>query len=476
MAKYIYPILILFVFIATGFFPNKLITITIKTDNGYLVDTIATELTVPWEIVFLPDKTMLFTERNGKVRIFRHNQLSPGPALVLNDIDATKKMGLLGMCIHPQFSKNRYVYLSYNYRKEAATLLKIVRYQFLDDTLVRPVIILENINASSNHTGCRLKFGNDRRLYITTGDADKPILAQDLKSLNGKILRVADDGSIPSDNPFYDNDTARKEIWTYGHRNTQGIDFEPGTSQLFNSEHGPTGGDEINVIVRGQNYGWPFIHHRDKRHGMTSPLLEFTPSIGPSAMVFYGANAFPSLKGKLLLACLRAEKIMQIKKVGKNMIFEDNVIQNAYGRIRALVVGPDGYIYFSTSQNDPPEGEPTAGYDMILRLKPSSIKNTANVDNPIGKEVKTKVVAVKKKTPDTYKQLCASCHGNNLEGTNRGESLIDNKWHYGSKRSQIFKNISEGIIGKGMPAWQGALNKKEIESLTNFIIARAKKK
>lgn len=158
------------------------------------------------------------------------------------------------------------------------------------------------------------------------------------------------------------------------------------------------------------------------------------------------------------------------------MIFGDNVIQNAYGRIRALVVGPDGYIYFSTSQNDPPEGKPTAGYDMILRLKPSSIKNTAIVDNPIRKEVKTKVAAVKKKTPDTYKQLCASCHGNNLEGTNRGESLIDNKWHYGSKRSQIFKNISEGIIGKGMPAWQGALNKKEIERLTNFIIAGANKK
>ncbi len=476
MSKFFYPFIILLVFIATSALIDKQVSVPGETNKGFLVDTLATDLMVPWEIIFLPDKTMLFTERNGKVRIFRHNQLLPRPALILKDIDTTKKMGLLGMCIHPRFSKNKYVYLSYNYRKEDATLLKIVRFQFLNDTLVHPVIILENINASSNHTGCRLKFGPDKRLYITTGDADRPILAQDLKSLNGKILRVADDGSIPSDNPFFNNDTARKEIWTYGHRNTQGIDFEPSTGKLFNSEHGPTGGDEINLIVRGHNYGWPFIHHKEKRDGMISPLLEFTPSIGPSAMVFYKANAFPSLKGKILLACLRAEKIMQIKIVGENMTLEDNMIQNVYGRIRAVAVGPDGNIYFSTSHNDPPEGRPIAGYDMILRLKPSSNKYTASIETATQKKVKTKIVAVKKTTPQTYRLLCASCHGNNLEGTIRGESLIDNKWHYGSKRSQIFKNINEGIIDKGMPAWQGALTKKEIESLTDFIIGRAKKK
>ncbi len=240
--------------------------------GGFVIDTLATRLIVPWSIVFLPDKTMLFSERNGTIRLFRNNDLLTKPVLTVKEIDTTKKMGLLGMCIHHEFINNQYIYISYNYTKDNKALLRVVRYQFKNDTLLNPAIIIENINASSNHTGCRLKFGPDRKLYITTGDADRPILAQDLKSLNGKILRVNEDGSIPADNPFVKNDTARKEIWTYGHRNTQGIDFQPGTGYLFNSEHGPTGGDEINIINKGFNYGWPLIHHRDVREGMVTPL------------------------------------------------------------------------------------------------------------------------------------------------------------------------------------------------------------
>lgn len=442
--------------------------------NGFVVDTLATGLIVPWEIVFLPDRTLLFTERSGKVGLYRNNRLAAKPALMVADIDARGKMGLLGMCLHPQFPKNRFLYLSYNYQQNNESLLKVVRYRFASDTLVEPLVLLDNIRASRNHTGCRLAFGPDGYLYVTTGDADRPILAQDLKSLNGKILRVKDDGTVPADNPFVGNDTARKEIWTYGHRNPQGIDFAPGTGQLFSSEHGPTGGDEINRIVKGRNYGWPLVHHREEREGMASPLLEYTPSIGPSAIVFYTGTAFPGLRDKLLVACLRGEKILQFRLTGDNLVAEEDLLPQQYGRIRAITVGPDGYLYLSTSQNDPPEGKPGPVSDLLLRLRPSSAGVTAR--KPVVKKTEKRTTLIARKTPATlYQQLCASCHGAQREGTPRGQSLRDNRWTYGSKRSQVMQSISSGIPDKGMPAWQGALSQKDMESLTDFLLARAAK-
>lgn len=475
-----YGIALIAVICFAGIFWENKISVQKRSAEIYTVDTLATGLIVPWEIVFLPGKTMIFTERSGKIRIFRNEQLVAKPALIVNDIETTKKMGLLGMCIHPQFSKNKYIYLSYNYRKENNALLKIVRYQFLNDTLINPTVLLDNINASPNHTGCRLRFGPDEKLYITTGDADRPILAQNLKSLNGKILRVNEDGTIPSDNPFVNNDTARKEIWTYGHRNTQGIAFDPVTGQLYNSEHGPTGGDEINVIVKGNNYGWPIIHHQDSKEGMRSPLLEYTPSIGPSQITFYNADAFPSLKKKLLVACLRGEKIMQVGLAKNKIIADGNLLEKGYGRIRALTVGPDGYIYFSTSQNDPPEGSPGPGYDMVLRLRPATApppaKNSYERKTELQKQTVKKSISKQNPTLTTYIQLCASCHGADLKGTERAKSMMDDKWEYGSKRKDLIKNIAEGIIEKGMPAWEGTLTKKEIENQADFILLRTNKK
>ena len=196
--------------IGAGFISNKNDVRKTAGAENFIIDTLATGLTVPWEITFLPDKTMIFTERNGKVRLYKNGQLQPKPVLVLTDIDTTKKMGLLGVCVHPGFNQNRYLYIAHNYTKNNQALLKIVRYRLVNDSLINAVIIIDDINANQNHTGCRLKFGPDNKLYITTGDADRPVLAQDLKSLNGKILRVTDDGSVPADNPFINNDTSMK--------------------------------------------------------------------------------------------------------------------------------------------------------------------------------------------------------------------------------------------------------------------------
>ncbi len=445
-----------------------------QSAEGFIIDTLAQGLTVPWSMVFIDKETLLFSERNGKMRLLRKDQLLPGPALTLTDIDTAKKMGLLGICLHPDFARNKYVYISYNYKRENGSFLRIVRYTFDNDKLSNPFLLIGNISASPNHTGCRLKFGPDSKLYITTGDADRPMLAQDLKSLNGKILRVNDDGSIPADNPFVKIDTARKEIWTYGHRNTQGIDFQTGTGNLYNSEHGPTGGDEVNFIEKGLNYGWPVIHHRETKKNMVSPLAEFTPSIGPSEILFYNGDGFPKLKGSLLMATLRGESIVAMQIANQKIIASEKLIDHQYGRIRALTVGPEGNIYFSTSQNDPPEGKPMEGYDMILRIRPANSgtgmqSNATNIPGNLSNS------SVRKSTKELYYELCAGCHGGNLEGSERAKSMVDGQWEYGGGKEDIMKSIRDGIIQKGMPAWEGALTSKEIKSLTGYIIKVNKK-
>ncbi len=438
-------------------------------EKEYIVDTLATGLIVPWAFSFPDSNTIMFTERSGKVRLMRNGQLIEKPLLQLAEINTTKKMGMLGLCLHPDFSNNSYVYVAYNYTGDKTTYLRVVRYRFNIDTLLNPLIIVDSIYANQNHTGCRLKFGPDKKLYITTGDADRPALAQDLKFLNGKILRVNDDGSIPPDNPFIRNDTARKEIWTYGHRNTQGIDFQQGTNEMYNSEHGPTGGDEINLIEKGKNYGWPVIHHDETRAGMVTPLFQYTPSIGPSEIVFYNANTFPQWQGKLLLASLRGEAITLIELTDKKIVSQQYIVHHEYGRIRALAVGPDGYLYFSTSQNDPPEGTPKPGYDMILRLRPSGIVTHSTKSSDINK-VNIYTSSSKRTTRQTYYELCASCHGSKMQGTEKAKSMLDTVWQFGGTKLGIMKSIRDGIVDKGMPAWQGAITEKQIASLADYIL------
>lgn len=441
---------------------------------AFTIDTIATNLVVPWEIVFLPDKTMMFTERDGNVRLYRNKQLLPKPALSVNALQ-NKKTGLLGLCLHPDFANNHKLYLAYNYDAGGKVMLKVFQYQFENDTLINPSLIIDSVPGNQNHTGCRLKFGPDKKLYISTGDADEPMKAQDLKMYNGKILRVNDDGSIPSDNPFYNNDTARKSIWSYGHRNCQGLAFQPLTNTLFNSEHGPTGGDEVNIIKAGNDYGWPLIHHADTMEGMITPLLQYTPSIGPSEAIFYTGNAFPQLKNHLLVACLRGEGITNIQLNGDKVVSQDMLPVKGYGRIRALAVGPDGYLYFSTSQKDPPEGTPKALDDMILRIRPAASNKAV-----LGKKIldnQTKANSAQINSADVlYAQLCASCHGNKLEGGKLpNTNLIDNKWLHGSTKEAIAKNIKEGIVSKGMPAWNGAIKDEQIAMLADYILAKTKK-
>ncbi len=449
----------------------------------FVTDTLAKNLTVPWDIVFLPSGDMLFTERAGRLRIYRNNKLDETPLITLDDVEINGKMGLLGMCLHPDFKINHQLYLAYNYKSENQTFVRIVRYTYENNKVFNRKLILENIPGVFNHTGTRLAFGPDKKLYITTGDADIPRLAQDLKVYNGKILRLNDNGTIPADNPFIKNDTAKHEIWSYGHRNPQGIAFEPASGKLYSSEHGPTHGDEINIIQKGKNYGWPVVHHRETDKNMVGPVMEFTPSIGPSQTIFYSGKAFPEMKGNLLVATMRGESILNINIKEQKITGYEYLLKNKYGRIRALTEGPDGYIYFSTSQVDPPESRLKSGdadFDMILCIRPAKPgdKNTEilSVLTPKKEAIFTQAPVMitsnanLNRSAVLYKQLCASCHGNDLEGKNNIPSLKDNKWINGGSKTELIKSLNDGIINKGMPAWKGVLKPQEIDKMADYIL------
>ena len=341
----------------------------------FRVDTVISGLEVPWSIVFAPDGRMFFTERPGRVRVFENGKLIAQPIATIEDVRSASESGLMGLVLHPQFSTNHLLYLSYAYAGGDGQLVRVVRYRETGDALTERKVIIEGIPGAPNHAGCRLRFGPDAKLYITTGDATDRELAQKMDSLAGKILRLNDDGGVPQDNPFVSQQGARPEIWTFGHRNPQGIDFQPGTNLMFETEHGPSGfdgpggGDEVNIVERGKNYGWPLIHHTQTREGLESPLLEYTPACAPASGTFYRGSLFQQFRGNFFFGCLRGERIIRVVLDGRKVVSQEDLLKGKYGRIREVTEGPDGAIYFSTSNRDG-RGSAAKDDDRILKLVP----------------------------------------------------------------------------------------------------------
>jgi len=347
------------------------------TASTFKVETVIPNLEVVWSIVWTPDGRMLFTERPGRVRVYENGKLRAEPLFVVPDVEPRGESGLMSLALHPQFASNHLLYLSYAYNANGQQV-RVVRFRETPGGLVDRKVIIESIPAAQFHAGCRLRFGPDGKLYITTGDATDRQLAQQLNSLAGKTLRLNDDGTVPSDNPFVGQPNARPEIWTYGNRNGQGIDFQPGTNLLWETEHGPSGfdgpggGDEVNILERGKNYGWPVIHHRATKAGMESPILEYTPACAPGSGMFYRGSMFPQFKGNYFFGCLRGERLIRVATNGRQVVSQENLLEGKYGRIRDVAEGPDGFIYFSTSNRDG-RGSPATDDDRILRLVPASI-------------------------------------------------------------------------------------------------------
>jgi len=344
-----------------------------QTNSSFKVEKVVGGLQIPWSIVWAPDGRMIFTERVGRVRVFENGGLKPQPLFVVPDVEPTGESGLMSVVLHPQFATNHLLYLSYAYGG-ASIRVRVVRYREAPEGFVDRKVILDDIPAAQFHAGCRLRFGPDGKLYITTGDATQRELAQRLDSLAGKTLRLNDDGSVPNDNPFIGQANARPEIWSYGHRNSQGMDWQPGSNLMFQTEHGPSGfdgpggGDEVNIVERGKNYGWPLIHHKETRAGLESPLLEYTPACAPASGMFYRGSAFPQFKGNFFFGCLRGERLIRVTLDGRRVLSQEDLIRK-YGRIRDVAEGPDGFLYFSTSNRDG-RGTPTNDDDRILRLVP----------------------------------------------------------------------------------------------------------
>ncbi|HMH44553.1 MAG TPA: PQQ-dependent sugar dehydrogenase [Pyrinomonadaceae bacterium] len=345
-----------------------------SSQSSFKVETVIPNLEIVWSIVWTPDGRMFFTERPGRVRVFENGKLQPQPLFVVPDVEPRGESGLMGLSLHPQFGANHLLYLAYAYNSNGQQV-RVVRYRETPAGFVDRKVIIESIPAAQFHAGCRLRFGPDGKLYITTGDATDRQIAQQLNSLGGKTLRLNDDGSVPTDNPFVGRPDARPEIWTYGNRNAEGIDFQPGTNLLWETEHGPSGfdgpggGDEVNILERGKNYGWPVIHHRATHEGMESPILEYTPACAPASGMFYRGSQFPQFKGNFFFGCLRGERIIRVIANGRQVVSQENLLEGKYGRIRDVAEGPDGYIYFSTSNRDG-RGSPASDDDRILRLVP----------------------------------------------------------------------------------------------------------
>jgi glucose/arabinose dehydrogenase len=330
------------------------------------VDTVVSNLEVPWAMSFAPDGRLFVTERPGRVRIFDLSTSTSELALTLDDVSRQGEAGLLGLALAPDFAASRHVYLYYTAETGNSTVNRIVRYREVGGRLAERAILLDNIPAAVIHDGGRLRFGPDGLLYATAGDAANSALAQDQASLAGKFLRLERDGTTPRSNPF------GSPVFSWGHRNPQGFDWHPSTREIWATEHGNSGNDEINVIRIGVNFGWPTIEGAQTFPNMEPPVTSFSPSIAPSGAAFYQGTRFPSFVGNLFAATLRGTHLLRVvvDAPARRITRQERLLDGALGRLRDVIVGPDGYIYISTNNRDG-RGSPVAADDRVIRLSPA---------------------------------------------------------------------------------------------------------
>ncbi len=341
--------------------------------TGTKTEVFVQDLEVPWSIVFTSNERILVNERPGRMRVISDGKLQDNPIKTFTEVSSRSEEGLMGLTLDPEYSSNNLIYVSFAYEKDGDLGVKVLRYKDNGNSLTEETTIFDNIPAARFHAGCRIKFGPDKKLYITTGDAGERKFAQDLDKLHGKILRINSDGTIPADNPFVNS-----PVWSFGHRNPQGIDWVPGTEIMWQTEHGPSGfdgpggGDEVNVIVKGKNYGWPEVSHLDSKEGMVSPVLVFTPAEAPASGLVYKSGKLAEFTDTFLFGCLRGNGIMVVKidPNDKSKALSFSKIATEYGRIRDITEGPDGFIYFSSSNKDG-RGSPKSGDDKIYRIVPA---------------------------------------------------------------------------------------------------------
>jgi aldose sugar dehydrogenase len=352
---------------------------TFSSSAGELkLETVASGLSHPWGLQFLPDGRMLVTERPGRMRIVSaEGQLSP-PLKGVPDVWASGQGGLLDVMTDKSYAQNRTIYFCFAERTGGGGRTAIARAKLNDGTgrLDETKIIFrqEGPLSSGNHYGCRIAQADDGNLFVTLGEhSTYRDQAQELGNHLGKLVRIAPDGSAPAGNPFIGRAGAKPEIWSYGHRNGQGLAINPASGEVWEIEHGPRGGDEVNIIGKGRNYGWPVIgygidyngakiHASTARGGMEQPVKYWVPSIAPSGMLFYTGKLFPKWSGSLFTGALAGTMLVRLSLNGNTVTGEERLLQNLHERIRDVRQGPDGALWLLTDSSS----------GRILRVTPSS--------------------------------------------------------------------------------------------------------
>jgi glucose/arabinose dehydrogenase len=351
---------------------------TIRTEEHALrTVAVVAGLAHPWSVAFLPDGRMLVTERPGRLRLVgRDGRLDPRAIEGLPpNIAEYGQGGLLDVALHPRFAENGWIYLSYAARDGSGIGTEVARARLAGERLVevQTIFRMQPKSGGGRHFGSRLVFDREGYLFVTLGDRGEQDRAQRLDDHAGKIVRLHDDGRVPSDNPFAQRAGAKPEIFSLGNRNVQGAALHPRTGTLWTHEHGPQGGDEVNVIRAGVNYGWPVITYGvnygigtkigegTAKPGMAQPLHYWVPSIAPSGMAFYEGERFPRWKGDLFVGALRDRMLVRLRLDGEKVVREERMLQGTLGRIRDVRTGPDGFLYLLTDESD----------GKLVRLEPA---------------------------------------------------------------------------------------------------------
>ena len=331
----------------------------------FRVETFIDGFDIPWGMVFLPNKNLIVSDRNGSLWLVDYKEKSKNQISGVPNVRYKGQGGLLDVEIHPEFINNNYIYIGftdYLNSKKNRTFTSIIRARLKNISLTDQKIIYKADDTfydnSTIHYGTRIVFDDKGFLYFSIGDRGKRNQAQLLDYPNGKIHRLNADGSIPSDNPFFENNNAIKSIWTYGNRNPQGLAMHPASSILFETEHGPRGGDELNILSSGKNYGWPEITYGKNysgttitkythKEGMEQPVIHWTPSIAVCGIDFYDGELFNNWKNNLLVSSLKFERLYRLEIDDDDKVIDQEIIYEAGSRIRDVQTGPEGFIYIA---------------------------------------------------------------------------------------------------------------------------------
>lgn len=356
-------------------------------ESDLVTRDVVADLRVVWEVLWGPDDNLWITERYGRISRINPESGEIFHLLTIEDVFEDGERGLMGMDLHPDFEKNPFVYIVYNHGSSSTnTKIRISRYKYTGSSLIEPLILLDDVQGAWNHNGARIKIGDDMKLWFTIGDAANSSSAQSLNNLNGKLCRMNLDGSIPDDNPF-----SGSMIWSYGHRNQQGLLFA--YDKIYTSEHGASTDDELNIIQKGRNYGWPQVEGFCNKpaekvfcdeNNVAEPILSLYPdyTLAVAGIDYYQHDLIPELKNSILITTLKTELILiaKLDESGDNVIESTEIFKNQFGRLRDVCVAPDGRIFIATSNQD---GRGSSAFrdmkDKIIEIKPYGTSGANNL-------------------------------------------------------------------------------------------------